>query len=57
MLSLSLNKIPNDQQTQKEVLENMVKKLSEQKIAYEVHLKINCLQHETNDLANYSRQL
>ena len=52
LMSLSLNKIANDQQTQKEVLESMVKKLSGQKKAYEVQLKIKRLQDEAKELAN-----
>ncbi|MFM7886826.1 MAG: hypothetical protein ACKPCM_09080, partial [Pseudanabaena sp.] len=46
LMSLSLNKIANDQQIQKEVLESMVRKLSGQKKAYEVQLKIKRLQDE-----------
>ena len=52
LMSLSLNKIANDQQTQKQVLESMVKKLSGQKKAYEVQLKIKRLQDEAKELAN-----
>ena len=52
LMSLSLNKIANDQQTQKAVLESMVKKLSGQKKAYEVQLKIKRLQDEAKELAN-----
>lgn len=52
LMSLSLNKIANDQQIQKEVLESMVKKLSGQKKAYEVQLKIKRLQDEAKELAN-----
>jgi formylglycine-generating enzyme required for sulfatase activity len=50
LMSASLEKIANDQQTQREVLESMVKKLSVQKRAYEVQLKINRLQAETAEL-------
>jgi len=52
LMSLSLNKIANDQQTQKQVLENMVKKLSGQRKAYEVQRKIKRLQDEAQELAN-----
>ena len=52
LMSISLNKIANDQQTQKAVLESMVKKLSGQKKAYEVQLKIKRLQDEAKELAN-----
>jgi F-box protein 11 len=52
LMSLSLNKIANDQQTQKAVLESMVKKLSGQKKAYEVQLKIKRLQDDAKELAN-----
>ena len=52
LMSLSLNKIANDQQTQKQVLESMVKKLSGQRKAYEVQRKIKRLQDEAQELAN-----
>jgi formylglycine-generating enzyme required for sulfatase activity len=50
LMSASLEKIANDQQTQREVLESMVKKLSVQKKAYQVQLKINRLQAEAAEL-------
>jgi formylglycine-generating enzyme required for sulfatase activity len=50
LMSASLEKIANDQQTQRDVLESMVKKLSVQKRAYEIQLKINRLQAEAAEL-------
>ncbi len=50
LMSASLEKIANDQQTQREVLESMVKKLTGQKKAYEVQLKIRRLQAEASEL-------
>ncbi|WP_055077255.1 hypothetical protein [Pseudanabaena sp. 'Roaring Creek'] len=50
LMRASLEKIANDQQTQRDVLENMVKKLSAQRKAYEVQLKINRLQAEAAEL-------
>lgn len=50
LMSASLEKIANDQQTQRDVLESMFKKLSVQKRAYEIQLKINRLQAETAEL-------
>ncbi|MFM7888758.1 MAG: formylglycine-generating enzyme family protein, partial [Pseudanabaena sp.] len=50
LMSASLEKIANDQQTQRDVLESMVKKLSVQKKAYEIQLKINRLQAEAAEL-------
>ena len=50
LMSASLEKIANDQQTQRDVLESMVKKLSVQKRAYEIQLKINRLQSEAAEL-------
>ncbi len=50
LMSQSLEKITKDQQTQRDALENMVKKLSVQKKAYEVQLKINQLQTEAAEL-------
>ncbi|ELS30147.1 MULTISPECIES: hypothetical protein [Pseudanabaena] len=50
LMRASLEKIANNQQTQRDVLENMVKKLSVQRKAYEVQLKINRLQTEAAEL-------
>jgi formylglycine-generating enzyme required for sulfatase activity len=50
LMSASLDKIANDQQTQREVLESMVKKLTGQKRAYEVQLKIKKLQADAAEL-------
>jgi hypothetical protein len=50
LMSASLDKITNDQQTQREVLESMVKKLTGQKRAYEVQLKIKKLQADAVEL-------
>jgi formylglycine-generating enzyme required for sulfatase activity len=50
LMSASLEKIANDQQTQRDVLESMVKKLGVQKRAYEIQLKINRLQAEAAEL-------
>jgi len=50
LMSASLEKIANDQQTQRDVLESMFKKLSVQKRAYEIQLKINRLQAEAAEL-------
>ena len=50
LMSASLEKIANDQQTQRDVLESMVKKLGVQKRAYEIQLKINRLQSEAAEL-------
>ena len=50
LMSASLEKIANDQQTQRDVLESMVKKLSVQKRAYEIQLRINRLQAEAAEL-------
>ena len=50
LMSASLEKIANDQETQRDVLESMVKKLSVQKKAYEIQLKINRLQAEAAEL-------
>ena len=57
LMSASLEKIANDQQIQRAVLESMVKRLTVQKKAYEVQLKIKRLQSEASELTQIALNL